>query len=89
MGKTIAIIDGVEYAVGFPECRGCENLCFPAPLTCVFVGNGCEYPDERSSFLAPPAVSEEGDCTCVLPSQSCDECREAGAEAAGPLEEIF
>jgi len=45
--KTIAIIDGKSYQVGYPQCRGCPHLCFPAPLTCLHPGDGCEYPAQR------------------------------------------
>jgi hypothetical protein len=51
--KTVVTIEKSIYSVGYPECQGCENLCFPAPLTCVFDGDGCEYPDSRKKASGP------------------------------------
>jgi len=45
--KTIAIIDRKSYQVGYPQCAGCENLCPLAPATCLYQGDGCEYPAQR------------------------------------------
>ena len=47
MDKEYVIIDGKIYLVSYPACDGCENLCFPAPLTCLYPGDGCEYPQDR------------------------------------------
>ena len=45
--KFVAIINGKEYKVGYPTCQGCEHLCFPGPLRCLYPGKGCEYPETR------------------------------------------
>ena len=45
--KFTVIIDGQVYSVGFPQCAGCENLCFPAPLVCLYPGEDGEYPRTR------------------------------------------
>jgi len=60
--KTIAFINGrtltstqiAEWlqVVGYPACEGCEHLCFPGPVTCIYPGDGCEYPDARKEEAA-------------------------------------
>jgi hypothetical protein len=45
--KYVAIIEGKTYRVGYPQCAGCENLCIPFPASCIYPGEGCEYPKER------------------------------------------
>lgn len=47
--KYFVIINNEKYIVGYPKCSGCENLCFPGPLTCCFKPETaeCEYPQER------------------------------------------
>lgn len=55
--KRVAIIDGKEYKVGYPQCAGCENLCLPWPSECLYEGEGCEYPESR--------VKEEGEQNAV------------------------
>ena len=54
------VIDGKEYKVNYPECSGCEHLCFPwPPFTRLFLGNGCEYPEGRKSKETKPDTAND------------------------------
>lgn len=46
MSKQSVVIDGQTYQVGPDLCAGCEDLCYPAPLACLFKPSTdeCDHP---------------------------------------------
>jgi hypothetical protein len=59
--KRAVIINDKRYAVGYPQCRGCENFC--AGGICLFPGPGCEYPDDEkvlANEITSPVCPECG-----------------------------